>query len=75
MINATQATPLGGFVVNWTSVPGSVYQVLYRSNANSPWQTIGGVVAAAVNQVSMTCTDTTASAVSSRPYCTQNPGQ
>jgi hypothetical protein len=75
MINATQPTPLGGFVVNWTSVPGYVYQVLDSANASGPWQDIGSPSTAAVNQVSMTYTDTTASAVSTRFYRVQNLGQ
>lgn len=75
MVNTVQSTQPGGFVVNWTSVPGYVYQVLDGTNAGGPWQIISSPSTAVVNQVSMTYTDTTASAVSIRFYRVQNLGQ
>ena len=75
MVTTAQSTPPAGFVVDWTSVPGYVYQVLDSASAGGPWQDIGGPITAAVNQVSMTYTDTTASAVSTRFYRVQNLGQ
>jgi hypothetical protein len=75
MINSTQSTQLGGFAVNWSSVHGYIYQVLDSDNVGGPWQDIGGPVTAAVNQASMSYTDTTANAVSARFYRVQNLGQ
>jgi hypothetical protein len=75
MVTTAQSTPPGGFVVDWTSVPGYVYQVLYSGNVGGPWQNFGSPSTAAVNQVSMTYTDTTANAVSTRFYRVQNLGQ
>jgi alpha amylase-like protein len=74
-INSTQSVVPGGFVVNWNSVPGYVYEVSYGPTVSGPWQSIGGPSTAAVNQVSMTYTDTTASAASIRFYHVQNLGQ
>jgi hypothetical protein len=70
-INTVQTAPVGGFVVNWSSVPGYIYQVLDGSSPAGPWQNIGGPITASVNQVTMTYTDTTATAISSRFYHVQ----
>jgi hypothetical protein len=75
MVNAVQSSQPSGFIVNWTSVPGYVYQVVDSDNASGPWQNLGGPSTAAVNQVSMTYTDATASAASIRFYRVQNLGQ
>jgi len=48
---------------------------LDSDNVGGPWQDIGGPVTAAVNQASMSYTDTTANAVSARFYRVQNLGQ
>jgi len=75
MIDTVQSAQPGGFVVNWSSVPGYIYQVLDGGNAGGPWQNIGGPITAAVNQASMSYTDTTANAASTRFYRVQNLGQ
>jgi len=74
VVNAVQSAQPGGFVVNWASVPGYIYQVLDSSSAGGPWQAVSSPSTAAVNQVSMTYTDTTANAVSTRFYRVQNLG-